>query len=923
MNLIVRLVGAACIGGAMVVSALPTPAMAQNAAPAWAQTPVTTVEGISEYRLPNGLRVLLFPDDSAANVTVNITYFVGSRHEGRGEKGMAHLLEHMVFKGTPTFSNPWKSLQDHGADFNGTTWTDRTNYYETMVASDENLDFALGLEADRMVNSFIDADVLATEMTVVRNEFEMGENSPFRIIMKELADKAYTWHPYGNSTIGNRSDIERVPADNLRAFYKHYYRPGNAMLVVAGKFEPAKAIGLIDRYFAPLTNPEKPIDNTWTDEPTQDGPRFVEIRREGSQASVGLFYHTPAGSHEEAAAIELLADVLGNRPSGRLYKGLVEAGHAASVTQDFFAMAERGGLMTIAVLKEGQDPHAALSKAKEIVEGLKANPITDEEVERARTKFLKNFRIAMADSNRVGVALTEAAANGDWRLMFLQRDRVQKATTADVNRVAQKYLIENNRTAAAFIPTKNPVRAEIPDKPDVESLVKDYKGQAEVAAGETFEATPANIEARVVRTPIGDNIELAMLPKETRGDQVNITMTIRFGDEASLTGRRVVGSMAPAMMRRGAGGMTYQQLNDAIDKAQSQVSVGGGAGSVSVSIVSDREHAAEALNLARAMLREPSFDKAEFDNMLRERIAGVEASRSEPRALLGNALQRAVTPFDKTSIHYVPTIEESIAELQSTTVDDVKAYYANLVGPAKVEVAAVGDFEPAQMQAAIATVFDGWQPRNAFTRVARPYVTPKALNEKIATPDKPMGVVARGTAIEMSDTDPDYPALELASYVLGSGGTSRLNDRLRQKDGLSYGAGGRMISRPLDPFTTLTAQAICASPNAEKAMAAMNDEFDRWINEGVTQEELDQRKASYRLEFLTGLADDGNVAGMLSQGLYLDRTMKWDADMLAKIEALTVDQVNGAIKRRFSGATWVQGIAADPGKGDAAADEAK
>ena len=205
------------LGAALVLSAPHAAALDDKAVPAakilapWAVNPVTTVEGISEYRLPNGLRVLLFPDASSANVTVNATYFVGSRHEGRGEKGMAHLLEHMVFKGTPTHQDPWKSLQDHGAQFNGTTWTDRTNYYETMVASEENLEFALRLEADRMVNSFIDAKALEKEMTVVRNEFEMGENRPDYILSQRMMAVAYEWHNYGKSTIGNRSDIERVP----------------------------------------------------------------------------------------------------------------------------------------------------------------------------------------------------------------------------------------------------------------------------------------------------------------------------------------------------------------------------------------------------------------------------------------------------------------------------------------------------------------------------------------------------------------------------------------------------------------------------------------------------------------------------------------------------------------------------------------
>ncbi len=210
---------------------------------------IATVEGVTEYRLPNGARVLLFPEASRPTITVNMTVLVGSRHEGYGETGMAHLLEHMVFKGTPTHPDVPKALRDHGAaSFNGTTNVDRTNYFETMPATDENLEFGIRLEADRLVNSFVKREDLVSEMTVVRNEFERGENSPQGILMQRIHAAAYEWHNYGKSTIGNRSDIERVPIENLQAFYKKYYQPDNVVLIVAGKFEEAKALALVQKY---------------------------------------------------------------------------------------------------------------------------------------------------------------------------------------------------------------------------------------------------------------------------------------------------------------------------------------------------------------------------------------------------------------------------------------------------------------------------------------------------------------------------------------------------------------------------------------------------------------------------------------------------------------------------------------------------
>src|SRR4051794_10116715 len=289
------------------VSALVVPLLFASAAMAESGPPkkVASVEGITEYRLDNGLRVLLFPDPSTPKVTVNMTVLVGSRHEGYGETGMAHLLEHMVFKGTPTHRDIPQAMKERGAQLNGSTSGARTNYYETLPASDENLEFAIKLEADRLVNSYVKAEDLRTEMTVVRNEFERGENSPQRVLLQRMESTAYEWHNYGKSTIGNRSDIERVPIGNLQAFYRKFYQPDNVVLVIAGKFDEKTALDLVSKYFGPIPRPERKLDDTYTEEPTQDGDRVITLRRVGDPPIVGVLYHVPAAAHPDLPALRV------------------------------------------------------------------------------------------------------------------------------------------------------------------------------------------------------------------------------------------------------------------------------------------------------------------------------------------------------------------------------------------------------------------------------------------------------------------------------------------------------------------------------------------------------------------------------------------------------------------------------------------
>ncbi|HYX34837.1 MAG TPA: pitrilysin family protein, partial [Oligoflexus sp.] len=381
------------------------------------------VEGIREYQLQNGLKVLLFPDHSKATITVNMTYFVGSRHEGYGEAGMAHLLEHMLFRSTRTRTHIMQLLEEKSGDFNGMTWPDGTLYYETLPATPDNLEFALSLEADRMLNSRITADELRTEFSVVRNEFEMDENNPQDVLREQMLGVAYQWHGYGRATIGNKSDIENVSAERLREFYKRYYQTDNAMLIVAGQFEEADAKKLIEKYFSPMPKPQRPLQATYTTEPVQEGERQLTIRRAGDQATVGLMYHTVAGGHPEAAAVAALVAMLAEQPQGLLYKELVEEGLASEVEGSIWNAAEPGVISFFAKAAKGQKPEKLALRMIEILETLQPDQLNLAHLKRYQQHASRNFTLSF-NSNETAVNLSEWAAMGDWRLFFANRDSV-------------------------------------------------------------------------------------------------------------------------------------------------------------------------------------------------------------------------------------------------------------------------------------------------------------------------------------------------------------------------------------------------------------------------------------------------------------------------------------------------------------------
>ena len=865
-------------------------------------TEVASVEGITEYRLDNGLRFLLFPDQSKQQITVNVTYMVGSRHEGYGETGMAHLLEHLVFKGTPDHPNIPDELTERGAFPNGTTWFDRTNYFETFPASEDNLAWAIDLEADRMVNSFIAAEDLESEMTVVRNEWESGENQPMAVLQKRVMSAAYDWHNYGNSTIGARADIENVPIERLQAFYRKYYQPDNALVVIAGRFEPEYAIELVADEFGAIPRPDRTGANelfaTYTAEPAQDGERTVTLRRVGDVQLVMAAYHVPPGSHEQYAAVDVLTHVLATRPAGRLYQNLVEPGLAANAFAFGYQLNEPGVLMAAAQVRQEDSLEEAAAAMLATLDEMVEAPPPEEEVERARTDYLSGIELAFNNPQGIALQLSEWASMGDWRLFFLHRDRLEQVTPTAVHQVAQAYLKPSNRTIGYFYPTEEtPARAEIPAPPDVAALVANYTGREAVAEGEAFDPTPANVDARTTTTALSNGVEVSLLPKENRGDAVSVQFSFRHGTEAALMGRATAGSLAGSMLMRGTTRRSRQEISDELDRLRAQGSVSGSALSAGGSFTTVRENLAPVLRLAGEVLREPAFDPDEFDLLREERLAAIEQQQSEPQALVFQAFNRHLNRFPEDHPRYSTNFEEDIERLNAATVDEARAFWSEFYGAEGGTVAVVGDFDPDETLAVLEEVFGGWEAPEPYERVPDPYVDVETVSVDIETPDKANAWMVAVTAFRMRDDNPRYPALRMADFMLGGGFlNSRLPTRIRQEEGLSYGVGSQLAVPPVDDGGLFLTYAIFAPENGDRVVDAFRDELRRALEEGFTQEELDAAKRGFLDAQQNGRSNDSALAGQLSNNLFTNRTMEFTAAREAAIGALTLEEVNAALR---------------------------
>jgi|CXWL01.1.fsa_nt_gi zinc protease len=878
---------------------------------------ITTVEGIKEYELNNGLRVLLMRDESQTNIAVNIVYKVGSRHEGYGESGMAHLLEHMLFKQCKKFVDIKKAIADKGAQANGTTWYDRTNYYEILSASDENLRWAIDMEADRMVNSKMLPEELKKEFSVVRNEFEIGENYPGGVLNERIISAMYLWHNYGKSTIGSKEDIERVKAENLKVFYKKYYQPDNAVLLVAGKFDEKKALAYIQQYFGPIPKPTRVLQPTYTVEPPQDGERQVSLRRTGDIQYIGMAYHTPPVADKDYAANDALIEILTNDPSGILYKKLVDTKLASKLYGYSQTLYDPGfSYFQVEVPKE-----KSIDSAKQALfstaDAIGSMNFTEEDLTRAKNAILKNIENGMARTTDFAVTLTEFIGAGDWRLWFLYRDRIEKLTVADVQTAAKRYYKSSNRTYGVFIPDAAPDRTVVAETPDIKALLSGYKGK-EVAAQKTnFENTIDNIKKNTEYGTLPNGGKYALLEKPTKGDKITASILLRFGDEKNLSNKSETGAILADLLKTGTATRTKKQITDDLDRIKTDISFSGGAGSLSININTDKQNLPAALAMLDDMLKNPKFDEAEFEKILIDTKANYEANKNEPSNLASEKLGKMLSKYSQGHPYYASSTDESLEDLAKVKLDDVKKYYRDFYGADNSVSAFVGEIDKKQITAFLQNTFDKWNSKEPYKEIEPLYFETKGTTETINTPDKTNAIMLGGMNLNISRKHPDYPSVIMANELLGGGAflSSRIPQRLRENEGMSYGAGSFLNVQYKYNTGNWGVYAYFNPLYKGRLDSALHQEVDKAIKGGFSQDELTKSVTSWQEQNKTSLGSNENLAGIIRSFLQNDRDLIQYTEFENKIKALTLDAVNAALRKYFDKSKLVMVYGGDFEKG--------
>jgi zinc protease len=419
-------------------------------------TYVQSLAGIHEYRLDaNGLDVLLKEDRSAPVVTFQVTYRVGSRNEVTGTTGATHLLEHLMFKGSDNHNDSAGTsikqyVESVGGQYNATTWLDRTNYYATL--GKDQLEGYVAIEADRMRHLWLREEDRRSEMTVVRNEYERGQNSPIQALAEEVTATAYQASPYHHPTIGWRSDIEHVPIERLRDFYDTYYWPDNAAVTIVGDVEPRAALALVRKYYGSIPRAPKPIPQLYTDEPNQTGARRVIVKRPAQLGALLIAHKVPNALAADTPALEVLDAILSEGKTSRLYRALIDSSVATAASAEHSHGRDLSLNQIFVRLAPEIEPEIAERAILSELERLRRDPVSALELAAAKRQLHASLIFERDTASGVAAALNEWIAAGDWTQYVRFPDLIERVTVADVQRVARLYLNDDQSTTGWFVP---------------------------------------------------------------------------------------------------------------------------------------------------------------------------------------------------------------------------------------------------------------------------------------------------------------------------------------------------------------------------------------------------------------------------------------------------------------------------------------
>lgn len=858
---------------------------------------VRELGGITEYEMTsNGLTILLMEEHSAPVVTFMVTYRVGSRNEVTGTTGATHILEHLMFKGTEKYNKEKgnsidKELGYIGAMMNATTWLDRTNYYESIP--NNYLELAVDIEADRMKNLLLREEDRQAEMTVVRNEFERGENSPFSALNKEIWAAAFQAHPYHHSTIGWRSDIENVPIEKLRAFYETFYWPNNSTVTVIGDFKTDEPLSLIKKYYGKIPRSPEPIPKVYTEEPEQQGPRRVQVTRAGQLGVVGIGYKVPEGAHEDTYALSILDKILTDGKTSRLYRALIDQNKAVNVFNFYVPFKDPSLFVSYAFITPGVEHKEVEDILLDEIEKIKTEGVTQEEVDRAVSQVTAETAYDRDGSFSIASQINEAIAMGDWTFYIRYPEEVKNVTPEDVKTVAEKYFKENSKTTGYFIPKSQAAQSE-----GGGSNMRSEPTTMEYYRNPDNESVPlAQDELSLADKITDENVEgIRVLTSKTGVDDVvTITGSLAAGDVFSPDKNSMIADLTGNMLDKGTVENDKFALAAKLENLGASINFSVSTHTLDFNAKCLTKDLPVVIDLLAEQLRYPAFNETELEKLKAQRAGALAQQLESTNSRAGEKLTNLIFPEGHPN-NQMP-VQKLIDDASSVTLADVKAFHEKYYGPASMILVAVGDVDKDTLEGAVKNSFGGWTGGIEHPEFDDATVVTESKTEIVPMEDKTSATLTIGQITGLQKTDEDYLPFFVANQVLGGGGfTGRLMSIIRDDEGLTYGIFSTQTGDIFSDGYWYISGTFSPDLLAQGYSSTMR-ELKRWVKDGITQEDLDKTKQRLVGSYKVQLATTNGLAGQLLSFIERGFGPEYMDEYPELVEALTLDEVNSTIQK--------------------------
>lgn len=864
--------------------------------------------GFTSYVLPNGFKIILAKYPSSPNVKVELVVKTGSLLEGYGETGMAHLLEHMLFKGAGSRNSIKNDLTRIGAKWNADTTADRTSFFEVISAEPAILDEAIRIEADRFIRTRFTKEDLASEMTVVRNELEQNDSSPQSVLMRATLRQSFFWHGYGRPTIGARSDIEDAPFAVLQAFHKRYYRPDNAFIIISGNFDQKRVLALTSKLFsqAPKVTAEK--ISTWTREPAQANTNRSEIFLPAGMTAAMSAWKIPGSFNRQAIALSLASSAICSADWGSLRKQLVIEQKAANSASCFGYDKPQAGLLIGTASGGKNDDAEKLSRnLRENIEAAAIKGITTEQLERSRQEEINAF-IRVGNAHEIfAKLLSDAEVAGDWRLAFWQHDIAKEITLEEANNALRKWIVPTNRSDILLRHADTLVAPEIPKMEDVLSKVSGKNWPSVVSLSDPLPQSASDLARATTMIPMGKFGQAALISRKTQGDLAWLVLSNDFGNEETLHGKTLACNIANSLVAFGGGGMDRDQLDAKLEALQANWNLSMGM----IAINAPRKNIAAALDILLAAWSEPAMPVAEFDRIKASAISGIESALKDPSALASSVRELRFDNYSEGHPRKSHSLERELADMRALTFDQVQACQTGMSGLGHVRLAVVGDFTVQDINGLTSMIEKLPVSLVPFKRIPEARA-PEHVDVSpiiIARAGNPNASISGMALLPITDEDEDFPALRIAVNILGGNTSSRIWNSLRETEGLAYSASAQLVGSAFEPRSIFMISATASSNRAETALSTLKKVLETALKDGFTEQEVAEAKKTWLQDRKRYTNEERLFAARLSQVMHNNRDFSWIARYDDRIATVTAKTASEALQKyiRSANLVWMIG----------------